>query len=83
MKVMCVKPFNAPESKGKPKPEVGDEDVVENTSTVFGITYYALVRFGELMYKADHFATLPDQPADELNEKEQEEKYYIRTIQPA
>lgn len=69
MRVLCVKPFKAPESKDKPRPEVGDEDVVFDQMEIWGIIYYNLQRFGdEFNYCADHFATLPDEPAELIEE---------------
>lgn len=72
MRVLCVKPFDVNEAKGKPMPEVGDEDVVTEEAEIWGALYYGLVRFpSDLVYSAEHFATLPDQTADEMEEEEQ------------
>jgi hypothetical protein len=76
---MCIEiAKHVPGSEHAPTPVVGttytvlddgwDEDLGD---------YYCLVEFGRRFgYSQRHFATLPDQPAEE----EQEEKYIIRTL---
>jgi hypothetical protein len=70
MRVMCVIAFTEPASLNKPRPEVGDEDIVTEVVEVFCLEYYELERFGDLLYKAEHFAVLPDAPAEVVEETE-------------
>lgn len=66
-----MKPFNEPESQGHPRPEVGDEDVVVGEKRALGKMYYKLERFEDKYnYKSDHFAILPDEPAEVIEETE-------------
>lgn len=77
MNVICVKPFNAPESKDKPKPEVGDKDIVVGERKEYGKIYYRLQRFEGVVYKAEHFAPLSGLDETELVTEEFEEKYCV------
>jgi hypothetical protein len=78
MEVICVKPFIAPESIGKPKPELGDKDVVVGERKEYGSVYYLLERFDGIVYNAEHFSPL-DSDLDEtaLVTEEFEEKYCV------
>lgn len=73
MRVICVTPFSAHTSKDKPRPEVGDEDTVIGGHNIMGVHFYKLGRFDNgFSYQADHFATLPDQTADEIESETKE-----------
>jgi hypothetical protein len=81
MKVICVMPFDAEESKGKPHPEVGDEAVVTGEVEAFDSLYYTLATLPQtIIYDADHFATLPDDTADEMAVVEQEAIVNLETV---
>jgi hypothetical protein len=71
---MLVKPFtNVYECyKDAPRPQVGDIDVViKEKVNSNGLLYYYLQRFGEeYSYMAKLFATLPDTPAEVVEESE-------------
>lgn len=72
-KVICVKPFTDTQQgmENAPRPEVGDVDVVSNVFKGYGYTYYILERFAEDNgYRVDHFATIPDATAEEMQEEE-------------
>ena len=77
MKVICVKPFKTNKCYFSGTilsvPDVGDEDIVIDVfETKYGV-HYALERFGmDNLYNSEHFATLPDDTADEMQEAEQE-----------
>lgn len=70
MEVMCVKPF--PDLKGGEDvsfPKVGDKDIVITAEESKGFTWYELERFGpEIVYRADHFATLPNEDSELIEE---------------
>lgn len=74
MRVMLVKPFTDvnEECKNAPRPEVGDiDEVTDSRHNSEGKLYYYLARFGrDYAYCADLFATLPDTPAEVIEEKE-------------
>lgn len=76
MKVICILPITQPE-RGKenaPRPQVGDVDLVIGQKQIYGEWYYALNRFGYSNgYLSTHFATLPDQPEEVVEEQELEE----------
>lgn len=74
MRVMLVKPFTdvSNECKNAPRPEVGDiDEVTDSGKDHKGDLYYFLARFGrDYAYKANLFATLPDTPAEVIEETE-------------
>jgi hypothetical protein len=72
---MCIKQFTDTEQgmENAPRPEVGDEDLVLTIHRRCQKVYYILERFGkDKGYRTDHFATLPDSSADEMQEAEKE-----------
>jgi hypothetical protein len=82
MQVMCVKQFeNFCKVSFEPmqSPQVGDPDLVIEVIQAYGKVYYKLERFGtNNNYRADHFATLPEQSADEMAEEKHEAIIYQR-----
>ena len=70
MRVICVMPFTEPASQNKARPCVGDEDIVTDVIEAFGFDYYELQRFGDILYKAEHFAILPDAEPATVTEEE-------------
>lgn len=74
MRVMCIqKATVSNDGVNHPSPEVGDIDVVTNDKKLdIGLFYY-LDRFGDkLAYLSTCFATLPDTPAEVIEEEETE-----------
>ena len=87
MRLICINDnfLPAPGSEDKDRPKFLDEDIVtaERYSYKYGGIYYNLQRFGdETWYGADHFATLPDQTADETEEERQEAIVNLETVLP-
>lgn len=77
MRVMCIndKWICHTGLKDKLRPSVGDIDVVfnEEYDEEIGNVFYQLERFGsDRWYRADMFATLPDNTADEMAEESRE-----------
>lgn len=82
-KVMCIKPFTDTQQgmENAPRPEVGDEDIVARAEEQYHHVYYILERFGDDKgYRADHFATLPENTADEMEEVEKESIVNLETV---
>lgn len=76
MRVICMndKWVSMPCNESKPRPSVGDIDVVTNEEMdiEIGKVFYNLERFGlGCWYRSDMFAILPDNTADEMAEEEQ------------
>jgi hypothetical protein len=60
-------------------PQILDEDVVIEVYEKFNATYYRLKKYPwEQCYRADHFATLPEASADEMQQEEHEAIIYQR-----
>jgi hypothetical protein len=77
MQVMCVKPFNnnniIEQCKNAPRPDVGDECQVTHTvMSRQGFNYYMLKEFPGYNYLSTHFAILPEQSADQMQEENRE-----------
>lgn len=73
MKVILVKAIDnpSPSAMNKPRPSVGDIDNVTDEVKFFGSVYYELERFGDdSLFAAECFATLPDTPAEVIEETE-------------
>jgi hypothetical protein len=73
MRVMCVVPIatSSPLSLNKPKPQVGDIDLVTEEIEAFGYVYYALERFDDdSLFRSDCFAPLPDAKPETVTEEE-------------
>lgn len=73
MKVMCIEPIVniADGCHNWPRPEVGDIDTVVKQKTIQGHLYYGLERFeARNGFLAECFATLPDTPAEVIEETE-------------
>jgi hypothetical protein len=80
MKVLCIKPpiVEGANTKGCPRPQVGDEDIVTKEHTVNGVLYFSLQRFGDKIgYNAKCFGVPSDLDETELVTEEFEEKYCI------
>jgi hypothetical protein len=72
---MCIKDnLDASDSaKGGPMPVFMGEYTILETHDYKGRAFYALVEFGDFyLYYSDHFATLPDSTADEMQEESRE-----------
>lgn len=70
---MCIneKWILDPGMKKVTPPLVGDEDIVTNAVSKYGNTFYVLERFGmHTGFLCEHFAILPDQPAEVIEEPE-------------
>lgn len=76
MKVICVKDIKSvTKYKNVPCPEVGDEDEVTGIAyhPTTGCAFFFLLGYSDqYAFSCDHFATLPDTTADEMQEAEQE-----------
>lgn len=76
MRVMLVRRFTKPaidnDHVPPPKMEVGDVYNVLDTYSYCGVSFYKLVEIGpDYGFDTKHFAVLPDQSADEMEEEEQ------------
>lgn len=81
MEVMCVKPIDSSNwlTDDYPRPEVGDKDNVIEEVTLGPHLYYCFARFGRRHgYRSTHFAILPDQSADQMNDEQREAIIYQR-----
>jgi hypothetical protein len=74
MKVMCIQAFEYYKGfEDIPLPVVTDVDEVTGIEEMYGYKFYELKRFGkEPLYRADHFAIIPDADADEIEDAEKE-----------
>lgn len=82
---MCVNDnwITTPGKEHEPRPSVGDIDVVinEELDAEIGMVFYELERFGSrCWYRADMFAILPDQSADEMKEETHEAIVNLETV---
>lgn len=74
MRVMCINDNWQPDSRNAhvPRPVFGSEYHVLTTWSADGNNYYKLVEYGiAFAYLCEHFAILPDQPAEELEQIEE------------
>lgn len=81
MKVICVKPIDnpSPSAMNKPRPKVGDIDIVVDDVKYDGVIYYELERFGcDSLFASECFSRI-DSDLDEttLITEEFEEKYCV------
>jgi hypothetical protein len=73
MQVMCTTPFPIVGDENVPFPAVMDIDTVTVIEQGKGYSWYELRRFGkEFLYRADHFAILPEKDAGEIEDAEKE-----------
>jgi hypothetical protein len=82
---MCIndKWVALPWNQHKPQPSVGDIDVVinEEMDAEIAMVFYQLQRFGcDSWYRSDMFATLLDDTADDMQEKEKEAIVNLETV---
>jgi hypothetical protein len=85
MRVLCINEnwISSAGLEGKPRPSVGDIDVVFNHEydEHIGKVFYQLERFGsERWYRCDMFAALPDSTADDMQEEEKEAIVNLETV---
>lgn len=72
MRVICIsnKWEPAPEAVNDPRPEIGDIDTVVKDFMHDSHRFYEIERFRDTYYGAEMFATLPDTPAEVVEETE-------------
>lgn len=75
MRVMCINDnWDKPDSRNAhiPRPVFGKDYNVLCIMSAFGDEYYKLTEYGDAFaYLTSHFAILPDQPEEELEQLEE------------